>query len=176
MIRKDFQPTLRAGFNAAREVSRHTRASKFCYAFFLGVSGLTLLVGIILSIVRGDTAVFDTFFWAGVLAGPLFVFVFLPLLLYRNVYANWRTNPSARVRQTIEISENGVRAYGEGFALDQSWDKIVGVRVSKRLVLVLNSKHGDLWMPSELFSDDEIKQIQQWKATSESGSSEAVGL
>jgi len=167
VIKKDFQPTLRAGVNATREIFRRTWVSKLFYAFFLGGPVLLLSLGVVLSIVWRDTAVFDTSFWVGVLGGPLFVFVFWPFCQYLNAYLNWRTNPTSRVRQTIEISESGVRASGEGFAVDLSWDRIVGVTVSKRFVLVLISKYGGLWMPSELFSDDEVTQIQQWKATFE---------
>lgn len=165
MIKKEFQPTVPMAFGAVRDIFHSTSAGKLFYALFLGPAALLLLFDLLggkgLDASIGIADLPDWIIAAGIL---VFILGFFPATQYRAVSKSWRSSPSASVKQTYEISESGVRNFGEGFRVELAWDKITRIKATKRFLLIFVSRNCAYFMPRSLLSDAEIMQIQAWKA------------
>lgn len=71
-------------------------------------------------------------------------------------------NPSAKENQNFEISEAGIKYYGEGFTNFVKWEDVVKVERSKNFSLLYNTKSSALYLPNEIVSVEEFQQIQRW--------------
>lgn len=166
MITKEFQPTVPLFYRASREIYHLTFAGRAFYGFFVGGALILIALSMALDGFVWSRSMFGIPTWGIICATLVYVFILTPLIQYRAIKTNVKSNPSASARQYYEITENGLKNHGEGFSVDLSWEKICKIRVSKSFVLFFVSRNFAYFIPKNLVSEAEIEQVRQWKDAS----------
>jgi hypothetical protein len=116
-LRIAFVITPRDHYRAIRGLTALMPASRWSYAFFLGVPALCVVV--IFGLGLGAHVLREN--WGGLVAGPFFIFVFMPLLVYWQVRSSHRTNAALAGEQVYEFSESGMVASGPLHTTSLTW-------------------------------------------------------
>ena len=88
----------------------------------------------------------------------------VPIMQFMQVRKAFQSNPSSQKKQNYEITENGVKNYGEGFNVDIGWENITRIETSKDFILLFISKNCAYYLPKELVTNEEYEKIRQWKS------------
>ncbi|WP_460052469.1 YcxB family protein [Sessilibacter sp. MAH2] len=163
MITKSFQNNFQNQFKASRQIFHKTTGAKLFYGFFIGLP----LIFIILKVYAGEgfTQLEFGFIPTWLLLFLMFGYplVFTPAIQYFQLRKAFNSNPSAQQKQHYEISEKGVKIFGEGFSVELGWENIPRIELSKDFVLLFISKNCAYYLPKQLISNDEYKQLLAWK-------------
>jgi hypothetical protein len=116
-VRIEFIITPRLHYKGIRELTRLMPSARWAYAFFLGVPALLVVVVLVMGL--GVHRLLEN--WAGIIGGPVFIFVLLPLLAYWQVRSNHRTNAALKGPQIYEFTEEGLSARGPLHTATVSW-------------------------------------------------------
>ncbi|WP_236207215.1 YcxB family protein [Pseudomonas tohonis] len=160
MIEKDFQPSSRLFFRATREILSATWPVRIMTVLAL------LLPVVAIAMVAFTNARFSAATWGGVLGLSAYTFLVLPLFQFLGVRRNLASNPSANQVQHYEFSESGIRNFGNGVNVNLDWGKVVRIRSSRSFVLFYISRNSAYFVPKELLTPGELRQIFQWYSTS----------
>jgi len=147
MIQKTLQSNIENPFEASRQMFHNTKASKYSYGVFVGLSVLLVILKLLSGRGFSDPECGLIPAWAFVLILLSYPLVFTPILQYLQVRKVVKSSPSAHKRQNHEISGTGVRNYRDGFKLELGWEGIPEVRVSKDYLLMSNSKNCAFYLP-----------------------------
>lgn len=156
MIEKSFQPSVKLFFKATREIINGTWPVKVMITM-----ALVLPIAAIAITALTNIKLFAAT-WGGVSGLFIYTFVALPIFQFFGIKRNLASNPSANQAQQYEISERGIRNFGNGVDISLDWSKIVRVRLSKSFVLFYISKNAAYFIPKELVTSAELEQISQW--------------
>ncbi len=166
MIKKSFRTSVPTQYKATRQIFHQTAGAKLFYGLF---AALAMIVVTVKAVLDNEALVSwsgDTSLWllmAFLLSFPL---IFMPVLQYLLIMKSYKTNPSLQQQQFYEISENGIRNYGEGFNVEMGWSTVPEVLLSKDFLLMFISRSCAYYIPRELIYDEEYQQILNWKKTS----------
>lgn len=163
MITQSFQTNVRNQFKASRQIFHKTAAAKMFYGFVFGVP----LILIVLKLYTGEGFTQSEFgfmpTWLLLILLFGYPMIFMPVVQYFRVKKAFNSNPSAQKKQNYEISEKGVKNFGEGFSVELGWESIPKIELSKDFVLLFVSKNCAYYLPRELISSVEYQQLLAWK-------------
>jgi hypothetical protein len=110
-------------YRATRAVVTRARYA-LAYGFFIGVPVLCLVFAMAKGrdLTRPSVLGFPT--WFALLLGPLFAFVFLPLIRVVSVWQRRRKNISIRGVLTFVVGPEGFESHGETFDVKLRWNAI----------------------------------------------------
>ena len=145
-------------FKVTRAIFHTGKTPWLFYGFFVGLPILLVLLKPVPSV--------STFYPIVFIASLVYCFALLPASQYFTVKRALAQNPSARQLQRYEISENGIKNHSEGVDMSFSWDKTFGIKTTREFLFVYLTKKLAYYIPVELFSDSEIKQIYSWRNSS----------
>lgn len=154
-------------FKTGREIFHSTFVARLLFLILL----LTVVNALVFDLLgKGEFNAMDVI--AGLVPLAL-VFVLFPMFHYRAVSKSWKTNPLASAKRICEFTESVLRSYGEGFNVEFTWDKITRIKISKRFIFFYVAKSVACFAPRELFSSNEVAQIQEWQALTSRSSGRA---
>ncbi len=164
-IKKEFQPNASLFYRASREIFHLTYFGRLSYVIFLGGSTMLSVSKFSLLGPEDSTEPNGTLGIPNWVIGVIleFVLLLIPFVLYRAIAKRIKSNPFASALQHYEISETGLRNYGDGFRVDLSWNKLTHVKLSRSFILLFTSWNAAYFIPKHLFSDAEVAQIRRWK-------------
>lgn len=156
MIEKSFQPSVKLFFRATREIINGTWPVK-----------IMITIALVLPIAAIAIAAFTNInlpaaTWGGVVGLFIYTFIVLPLFQFISIKRNLASNPSANQTQQYELSEHGIRNFGNGVDVNLDWKKIVKIRSSKSFVLFYISNNSAYFIPKDLLTPEELEQVFQW--------------
>jgi hypothetical protein len=156
MIEKSFQPSVKLFFRATREIINGTLPVKIMIIMALALPIAAISITVLTNIKLSATV------WGG--ASGLFIYTFmaLPLFQFISIKRNLASNPSANQTQKYELSEHGVRNFGNGVDVNLDWQKIIKIKSSKSFLLFYISNSAAYFIPKELVTTAELEQISQW--------------
>lgn len=136
---------------------------KIFYAFFVGLP--ILVIATKLYVGKGFTELEFGLFPTWLLIILLFAYpiLLMPMTQYFQVRKAFNSNPSAQQRQNYEITDKGIKSYGGGFSVELGWESIPKIELSKDFVLLFISKNCAYYIPKELVSEEEYRQMEVWK-------------
>ena len=146
-------------FKALRAVTWRTMSTRFAYVFFLGVP---LIVVVLVVAIHPHPLAFLLKNWTGVVAGPAFIFVFLPLLQLWTVYSHRKHNAALRGTQVYEFVADGIVMRGDLHSTELNWNALFRVVETREFLLLYHSKAAAHFLPKRaLASDAQLKDLRQ---------------
>jgi hypothetical protein len=163
MITQSFKTDVKSQFKASRQIFHKTTGAKLFYGFFIGLP--LILIVLKLYARKGFNQLEFGFMPTWLLLLLLFGYplVFMPVVQYFQIRKAFNSNPSAQKMQNYEISEKGVKNFGEGFSVELGWESIPRIELSKDYLLLFISKNCAYYLPKELVSSEEYQQLLAWK-------------
>ena len=163
MITKSFQTDVSNQYRACRQIFHKTTGAKLIYGFFISLPILLILMKLYIG--KGfsglEFGLIPTWLFIGLLfAYPL---ILMPIMQFFQVRKAFNSNPSAQQRQNYEITDKGIRNFGDGFNVELSWESIPKIEKSKDFVLLFMSKNCAYYLPKDLVSEQEYQQMEEWK-------------
>jgi hypothetical protein len=163
MITQSFQTDVKSLFKASRQIFHKTTDAKLFYGFFIGLP--LILIALKLYIGKGFNQLEFGFMptWLLLLLSLGYPILFMPIVQYFQIRKSFNSSPSAKKMQNYEISEKGVKNFGEGFSVELGWESIPRIELSKDYLLLFISKNCAYYLPKELISSEEYQQLLAWK-------------
>ena len=146
-------------YRATRAIVVRSRVSILSYGFFVGVPLLTfaMMFAVGYDIVRPSVLGLPA--WLGLLLGPAFVFLFLPLCHALNVWQmRWR-NASVRGVLTFTVTSEGFESHGGSFDVRLRWDAIHRIVETRHFSLFYIASAMAHFIPKAYVASSEQMQI-----------------
>lgn len=156
MIEKSFQPSAKLFFRATREIINGTLPVKIMYVIAVALPIAAISITVFMNIK------FSAIVWGGASGLFIYSFIALPLFQFISIKRNLASNPSANQAQNYELSEHGIRNFGNGVDVNLDWQKIIKIKSSKSFLLFYISNSAAYFIPKELVTPIELEQISQW--------------
>ncbi|MCQ4260018.1 YcxB family protein [Stutzerimonas stutzeri] len=156
MIEKSFEPSVKLFFKAHRAVVNRTWPVKIMVMMSL-VLPLIAIAITALTNTRLSPAI-----WGGASGLFIYTFIVLPLFQFISIKRSIASNPSANQLQKYELTERGIRNFGDGVDVSIDWGKVVRVEMTSAFLLFYVSSSAAYFIPGELMAPAELDLISQW--------------
>lgn len=151
--------TFAAQFRATRAIVARNRITPFVYAFFVGVPALTLLAMLATGYDLTRPSLLDLPVWGPLLGGPVYVFLFQPLLHALTVWQQRRKNPSVTGVLTFVLNSEGLETHGHSFDVRMRWDAIHRVIETRQFFLFYVASATAYFLPKTCVASPEELQL-----------------
>jgi hypothetical protein len=122
-------------YRATRATVARSPVNLLSYVFFVGVPLLLLAIMLVTGSDVSRPSALGLPVWAGLLLGPAFVILFLPLCHALNVWQMRSRNASVRGVLTFRVTDEGFESHGGSFDVTVRWEAIHRVVETKRFFL-----------------------------------------
>jgi YcxB-like protein len=150
-INISFSLDIRTRYRASRTLGHFLWSTWIAYGFFVGIPTIILIIALKKGFDLSRPAAFNLPGWANLLAGYMFMFVFMPLLQLFQIWSASRHNKTLLGIQNITLTPEGFSTSSDAFNVNFKWDAIHKAIETKHFFFLYISARNAYFIPKEKF-------------------------